>query len=196
MTKTIAAFDFDGTITTKDTLIDFLCFSFGRKAFFLGMMKISFVLVLFKLRLISNHSAKEKMFASFFKGMKIKKFTKLCQSYSIKIDKILNTRAMEKLNWHKHQGHSIVIVSASLENWIVPWAQNNDIHTIIGTQVEISNELITGKFSTKNCYGSEKVNRLLALFPNRKEYQLYTYGDSRGDRELLEASDYKFLKCF
>lgn len=61
---------------------------------------------------------------------------------------------------------------------------------MIGTQVETDKEgRLTGRFKTKNCYGAEKVMRLLAWEPNRKEYRLKAYGDSRGDREMLQFAD-------
>jgi phosphoserine phosphatase len=48
-------------------------------------------------------------------------------------------------------------------------------------------------FISKNCYGQEKVNRLLEVEPDRKNYYLYAYGDSRGDREMLAFADFPTL---
>ena len=60
----------------------------------------------------------------------------------------------------------------------------------IGTKVEVDLDgKLTGRFLTKNCYGPEKVNRLLEIEPDRKNYFLYAYGDSRGDKEMLECAD-------
>ena len=50
--------------------------------------------------------------------------------------------------------------------------------------------MITGRFKTPNCYGQQKVERLLELEPARDTYLLYAYGDSLGDRELLALADY------
>ncbi len=48
---------------------------------------------------------------------------------------------------------------------------------------------LTGRFSSRNCYGQEKVNRLLRVEPHRETYRLIAYGDSRGDREMLAFAD-------
>ena len=74
--------------------------------------------------------------------------------------------------------------------------KKNNIDRVIGTQIKIENGAIKGRFKTKNCYGKEKVNRFLSIFPEREQYHLYAYGDSKGDKELLTLADEKFYKCF
>lgn len=196
MSLKVAAFDFDGTLTTKDTLLDFLTFCFGLKKVGIGFLYLSPVLLLYKLRLISNERAKEKVFSFFFKGMKSVRWAQLCNDYQYEIDKIINPKALAKLLWHIDRGDLVFIVSASIENWIIPWADRNNIPTVIATQIEIVNGVVTGKFKSKNCYGPEKANRLKSVLFNQSEYQLYAYGDTNGDRELLEMADHKFYRCF
>ncbi len=61
---------------------------------------------------------------------------------------------------------------------------------------KIKNGIVTGKFSTKNCYGIEKANRVQEVY-NFDDYDhIYAYGDSRGDKELLELADESFYKPF
>ena len=69
--KRIAAFDFDGTITRKDTLIEFLRFAGGSARLYVVFALYSPLLVLMKLKLYSNQKAKEKIFAHYFKSMPI-----------------------------------------------------------------------------------------------------------------------------
>ena len=67
---------------------------------------------------------------------------------------------------------------------------------LIATRLEIKDDLMTGKFLTKNCYGIEKVNRVKEAY-NLDDYDcIYVYGDSRGDKELLELADKSFYKPF
>jgi len=188
----IAAFDFDGTITKKDTFIDFLVFAFGLRKFLKGIFKFSPMLSLYKIGVLPNYYVKERLFMYFFKEYNIGKFNKLCESYSSRINQILNVQIIEKIHWHKRRGDKVVIISASIENWIQPWANKNHIDYVIGTVPEVKNEKLTGKFFTKNCYGIEKINRLLKIFPNRDDFLLYAYGDSKGDKELLAFADKSF----
>lgn len=193
--KVIAAFDFDGTITTKDTLFDFIKFYHGRWSLWLGLLFLTPTLFLFKAKMISNERAKEKMLSFFFKGESYEIFLKECEAYKTQIDTIINSKAKEKIAWHQQKGHKVVILSASIDLWILPWAKSLGIETI-STQLDIKNNIVTGKLSSKNCHGQEKVNRLLAVYPKRDDYILYAYGDSKGDFELLAFADKPFYRCF
>lgn len=192
----LSLFDFDGTITTDDSLISFIRFVVGDAKFIWGMTLLSPMLTAYKLKLIPNYRAKQYILSYFFKGMAKEKFMQVAKEYSLKhIDTILRPKAMEKIAWHKEQGHKIVIVSASIECWLKPWCDKNDLD-LIATKLEVKDGIVTGKFLTKNCYGIEKANRVQEQYNLGDCDHIYAYGDSRGDRELLELADEKFYKPF
>ena len=94
MTKTLALFDFDGTITTDDSLLKFIRFVVGDIRFVIGLVVLSPILVAFKFRLIPNYKAKQKMLSWFFKGCSEQRFNQVANEYSLKhIDKILRPKA-------------------------------------------------------------------------------------------------------
>ena len=198
MTKEIiAVFDFDGTITKKDTLLEFIKFSKGKKSFYLGFFLFSPLLVAMKLKLYPNWKAKQKIFSYFYKGVKIEQFNDWGNRFSAKINKIVRPKALETIQIHKEKGNKIVIISASIENWILQWAEKVNVNMVLATKIEINKKgLLTGQFLTKNCYGQEKVNRLLKVFPYRNDYKLVVYGDSRGDKELIDFADEGFYNKF
>ncbi len=188
--KIVAAFDFDGTITTKDTLFDFIAFYKGKAKLIGGLIVLSPVLVLYKAGLIKNSFAKQILFSWFFKGENSAVFGQKCSQYAIRISSICKPSVLDKINWHQQNGHSVLIVSASIDRWIRPWAHQMGIPDVLGTIPEEKEGKLTGKFRSENCYGKEKVNRLLSLFPDKESYTLYAYGDSNGDKQLLELADY------
>lgn len=190
----MAFFDFDGTITKDDSLLKFIRFVVGDIRFLVGLVVLSPILVAYKLNLIPNYKAKQKMLSWFFKGYSEDDFRKVANEYSLNhIDKILRPKAIEKLNWHKEQNHRIVIVSASIDCWLRPWCEKNGFE-LLATKLEIKNKILTGKLLTKNCYGQEKVNRIKESY-NLKEYDnIYAYGDSRGDKEMLELANDSLYK--
>ena len=192
----IALFDFDGTITKDDSLIKFIRFVVGDAKFIAGMVFLSPMLTVYKLGLIPNYKAKQMMLSYFFKGMSEAKLQEVANTYSLNhIDTILRPKAIEKIAWHQEQGHKVVVVSASIECWLKPWCDKNNLE-LIATQLEIKDGIVTGRLRTKNCYGIEKVNRVKEVY-NLDEYEtIYAYGDSRGDRELLELADESFYKPF
>jgi len=192
----LALFDFDGTITTNDSLIKFIRFVVGDARFIWGMILLSPILTVYKLKLIPNYKAKQYVLSYFFKGMSEKKFMQVANEYSLKhIDSILRPKAMEKIEWHKEQGHKIIIVSASIECWLKSWCDKKNLD-LIATKLEIKDGIVTGKFLTKNCYGIEKINRVNENYDLNEYDYIYAYGDSHGDKELLELADESFYKPF
>lgn len=195
--KRIAAFDFDGTISRKDTLIEFLRFAGGDVRFYAVFALYSPLLVLMKLKLYSNQKTKEKIFAHYFKDMPIEQFDDLCRRFfEQKEQSLIYAEAKAQITKHKAQGDEVVIISASIENWVRHFAEALKADKLLATQVEVQNGKLTGHFLTSNCYGKEKVNRLLSAYPERESYYLIAYGDSRGDRELLQFADERHYKQF
>ena len=191
--RKIVAFDFDGTLTTKDTLLAFIRYAKGSTGFWLGFLRYAPQLVLMKLGIYPNWKAKQKVFAYFFKGMTLEAFDALCRRFAHDHLHLLRSQGIKTLMQAQDDGAEVVIVSASIDNWVQPFF--TDV-TVIGTQIEVEDGVLTGRFLTNNCYGQEKVNRLLAHFPNRQDYHLTAYGDSRGDQELLAFADESHYKPF
>lgn len=194
----VYAFDFDGTITKRDTLIEFIRYAKGNLRFLAVFLLFSPVLVLMKLHLYPNYKAKQKLFSLFFKGMKIDDFDSICRQFAIDNGKLLREKALSEIADALKECAPILIVSASIDNWIRPFFddyEGNKI-TVLGTKIETANGLITGRFISKNCYGEEKVKRIKDVFPNRNEYYLIAFGDSRGDKEMLEYADERHYKPF
>jgi len=193
---TLSLFDFDGTITTDDSFIKFIRYCVGDIKTAGGMLCLSPMLISYKLKLIPNYRAKQRMLSYFFKGMDERQFQKLAKEYSLNhIDTIVRPKAIEKITWHKDQGHTIVVVSASIECWLKPWCDKHGLD-LIATKLEKEEGSITGKLLTKNCYGIEKTNRINEEY-NLSDYEyIYAYGDSQGDKELLTLANESFYKPF
>ena len=191
--KKICAFDFDGTLTTKDTLLEFIRFAKGTLAFGWGFMRYAHLLVLMKLGLYPNWKAKQKVFAHFFKDTTLEDFDAICQEFTASSRYLLRPKGIETINQALSEGSEVLIVSASIDNWVQPFFPQVKV---LGTQIEVVDGKLTGRFLTKNCYGEEKVNRLKAIYPNRQDYHLTAFGDSNGDKELLAWADESHFKPF
>ena len=192
----IAFFDFDGTITKEDSTIKFIRYMVGDIKFFIGVFLLLPVIILYKVKIVSNNLIKQIIITYFFKGKDIIEFQKKSEYFSLnQIDSIIRKKAMEKIYWHKENGHVIVIVSASIDLWLKPWCEKNNI-AFISTMLEIKDKTITGKIFKKNCYGPEKVKRIRELY-NLSDYKyIYAYGNSRGDHEMLDIADERHYKPF
>ena len=191
--KKVYAFDFDGTLTNRDSLLAFIRYAKGTTAFCLGFLLHAPWLVLMLLGLYPNWKAKQRVFSYFFRGMPLEAFDTLCQAFAKDNRHLLRPLALQAIEKARSEEAEVVIVSASIDNWVQPFFPDVKV---IGTQVEVINGRLTGRFLTKNCYGQEKVNRLLAFLPDRHTYKLIAYGDSRGDQELLAFADEAHFKPF
>lgn len=194
--KNVALFDFDGTITEKDTLFDFIRFTHGNRGFIRCLLFNIWNLVLYAIKLRTNEKAKEKLLATILTGERTSLFKEQCELYcKERIPQILNKKAVAIIQRHKSKGEALYIVSASPEDWITPWALANGFTGVIATQLEKKDGSLTGNFSSRNCYGNEKVNRLKKQFPIREDYYIYAYGDSNSDKPMLEyANEGNFIK--
>lgn len=204
--KRLYAFDFDGTLTTADTLLVFIRYACGTWRFVWGFLVHSPLLVLMKLKLYPNYRAKQRIFAWFFRGMATETFDALCRRFAEDNACLIRPKAKALLSKLFAEGESVCVVSASIDNWVRPFfdqlivGSGSDFR-VIGTKVEVDSDgRLTGRFLTNNCYGQEKVRRVLAEYPDlaskRSSYKVEAYGDSRGDRELLAFADNAFYRPF
>ena len=191
--KQVVAFDFDGTLTTRDTLLAFIRYAKGTRAFLWGFLRHAHLLVLMKLGFYPNWKAKQRVFSYFFKGMSLDVFDALCQQFAADNHHLLRPEGIQAVQQAQADGAEVLIVSASIDNWVQPFFPSVKV---VGTQIEVANGRLTGRFLTPNCYGEEKVRRILALYPDRHEYHLTAYGDSRGDKQLLAFADEAHYKPF
>ena len=114
----VYAFDFDGTLTTRDTFLAFIRHARGNLAFLWGMLLHSPWLVLMKLGLYPNWKAKQRVFAHFFKGMTIDDFNQQCWFFAYDKRSLIRPKAIEALRQAQAEGARVLIVSASVENWV------------------------------------------------------------------------------
>ncbi|HXN06167.1 MAG TPA: HAD-IB family hydrolase [Nitrospiria bacterium] len=185
----LALFDFDGTISDKDSFIDLIIFIRGRVVFFLGILLLSPVLLLYKLGVVPNWKAKEIVIGLFLKGMSKETFETECRKYSkVRLPAILRKRALEKLAWHKARQDRIVIVTASMDSWLKDWCECEGFD-LISTRLETREGILTGKLATKNCYGMEKVRRIMEKYSLADFEEVYAYGDNVKDKEMLSLAN-------
>lgn len=190
----IAFFDFDGTITHKDTMFQFIRFSNGIFRYTIGLLVLSPVLISFKLGLLPNWKAKERLFSFYFKGMSEETALLWGQKFSEQvIPGLLRPEAIREIELHQQSGTKMVIVTASFSIWLKGWCYLNNFE-LIATECEVEKGRLTGFMKGKNCHGKEKVRRIREKYNLDQFDQIYAYGDSRADMEMLNLADFKYLK--
>lgn len=203
MQKTyIHTFDFDGTLTTADTMIELIRFVRGTTGLLTGLACLSPLLILMKLGLYSNWRAKERLLAWFFGGMPEADFNRLCNDFAQARQDLIRPQAIDMIRTLNAKGQQTVIVSASAENWVSKMAELafGAETTVTGTRLEVSNGKITGHIDGANCYGAEKARRIQEYLDShnisREQCLITAYGDSRGDKEMIDYADKSYYKPF
>lgn len=193
--KIVAAFDFDGTLTKHDTLIPFGLYVLGFFRWGLALFCLLPWVLLFCLSLISRKALKEKLLTLFFRGMSYAELEEKAAFFVVEfLPDMLNEKKMKDLEWHHSQGHYTVLVSASPDIYLIPFAKKYGMDAVLGSKLALKEGLITGRLEGENCRGPEKVRRLQEHLGPEKNYFLYAYGDSAGDRELLQFADKAYFR--
>lgn len=193
----IAAFDFDGTITKRDTLLSFLTFVAGKGQTAKKLALLSPKLLGFLFNLVSRQEAKEAILKRFFEGIPHQQLKEMGQAFakSSVLSHLIYPAALKRLDWHRSQNHRCILISASIDTYLDPWSKKQNFNDLICSKLEVDpNGITTGHLQGPNCWGAEKERRLLELVGPRENFILYAYGDSRGDQELLKMADYPYYR--
>lgn len=191
----VAAFDFDGTITDRDVLFYFLNEVVGPWQAARNWISLVPDFISYAFGLQSRTQLKEKVFGKFFYGLTEENFKNkgyLFAHNSVK--KYIRTKAAHRFQWHQSQGHRCVLVTANIDVVVEPWAQQWGFHDVISVKCAVIDDKMSGKLVGPNCWGPQKVKYLVERIGPRDSYILYAYGNSRGDKELLEIADYAYYR--
>lgn len=182
-------FDFDGTITSLDSFILFSYRSVSTTSF-LKFYIISIPLFLF----LTKEKIKERFF-QLFMNKKLNSFNRICDAFSKNhLPKFIKKSFIDYISFLGPQS-KVVIVSASISNYLEPWCKKMKFD-LISTELEVKNGKLTGRFSTPNCNGIEKVVRIQEKY-NLSDYdEIHVFGNSKGDFPMLKLGTHKYFKFF
>lgn len=192
--KCLAVYDFDGTITHRDSFISFLKFVKPDLAFYFHLWLSMPDIFLYGSGLMNKKMLKEKLLQTFCGKLSVVQFKKLCDQFSEnEIQKIIRPRAFENIIQQKADGYEVVILTASIENYLLDWCRKLKLK-LIGTKLIQDKNKMLFEIDGENCSGSEKVKRLLMVY-DLKEFEITIgYGNTKSDlpfMNLMTESHYK-----
>ena len=194
--RPIVAFDFDGTLTTHDSFTAFLAWKAEPFRYFVGLARLLPHIVAFGLKR-DRGRLKAAAVASFLGGEPIEQLQAEADTFAM--EKVLGMLRPDALqawrNW-RAQGALMVIVTASPETLVHPFARGLGADRLIGTRLHLDEQgRVTGGFIGPNCRGPEKVQRLREAFGEDVKLAA-AYGDTAGDREMLQLAEVKGYRIF
>ncbi len=192
----LCLFDFDGTISCRDTFLLFLREVVGPARFSSKCVLLAPHIFLFCIGRLSNHDLKERFLQKFLAGKDYTALSRLAENLTqTKLHSIIRMPALDQLQWHRQNNDEIVIVSASLDLILAPWCKKNG-YKLLATRPESIKGKLTGRICGNNCRGQEKIHRVHKHFALDSYDEIWAYGDSPGDYAMLKIADVAFYKPF
>jgi len=194
----LALFDFDGTISDRDSFLLFMRSTHGWR-FYRTCLSLSPLIGLFLAGRYPNERLKSAFLKRLFRGDAQEEVVRLAQDYCSRVvPGIIRPAALETLARHRQDGSVLAVVTATPRIILEPWCLEQGV-AIIGTELEVDDQRrLTGRLQGANCRGEEKVRRILARYRLADFSRVYAYGDTRGDLPMLDlaAPPDRFYKPF
>ncbi len=180
-------FDFDGTLTTTDTLWPLACLlSEGHRHRRAMRTAVLLSLVQLKLGLMTNTSFKKRFLQLTLQDESKSRIDGLAQKFhEAKLDPMLNRDVFQELAKHTAAGDHVYLVSSNFDFFLEPLRERWNLKGIFATRAEVMESKFTGQILGRACHGKEKLARVLACFGEKQIREAVAYGNSRSDWFLL-----------
>lgn len=194
--RPIVAFDFDGTLTVRDSFKAFLRWRAGPVRYALGLARLAPGALAYLVHR-DRGRIKAQAVAEFLKGIPKSQLEAEAKAFADAVaPRFLRPDALSKWRLWRAEGAQLVIVTASPREVVAPFAQALDADRLIATELAFDSEQrVTGRFASPNCRGPEKVTRLEAAFGPGLRLRA-AYGDTSGDHEMLAIAEERGLRVF
>ncbi|MGM3175815.1 HAD family hydrolase [Dickeya lacustris] len=184
----LAVFDFDGTLTKRDSFVPFLYFAFGKRVFTQRLVRLVIPTLKFIGRRMTRDELKAALIQIFLTGIEARwvesKAVDFCEQYWARL---MRPSGLVGVASQVNAGAIVTLCSASPAIVLKPFAEKLGIR-LIGTNLEVKDGILTGRISGDNCRCAQKVLRLEAEYGPLCAYHLRAWGDTRGDYEMLAVA--------
>ncbi|HEX2734028.1 MAG TPA: HAD-IB family hydrolase [Polyangiaceae bacterium] len=190
----LALFDFDGTITSADTFTPFIYYATSKPRQVLGTAVLAPALLAHRLRMLRATHMRQAAAVAAFAGAKLETLHELGARYARDtLPNVMRKSSLERIRFHREQGDTIALVSASLDLYLLPWAEPLGLQ-VISTRLEVRGGYCSGRYLEGDCTGPEKARRVRRQFDLQRFETVYAYGDTREDFPLLELATKRFFR--
>lgn len=192
----LALFDFDGTLTRRDTYTRLLRYAAGSARFYTSVAMLLPAFAGYIIGRVSRTDLKIRILTQCLGGCPLARYHELANQFARDhVPRLLREDAVQCLRWHRNRGDRVIVVSASMREWLEPFCREHNVE-LLCTEVEVMGGRLTGRLASANCSGVEKVRRLQRHVDLTHYDVIHAYGDSRGDRELLAIAHHAWYRRF
>jgi HAD superfamily hydrolase (TIGR01490 family) len=180
----LALFDFDNTLTVCDGYSRFLRRVATPQQLSQAKWKIGPWLLAYRAGLISAHHIRKRVTQVAFTGRNAAEIIAHGTVYAREtLPATLRPEAMQRLEWHKSQGHEIAVVSGSLDVYLQPWCEQQGV-ALICNRLEAIEGRLTGRYAGGDV-APYKAREICKRYDLSKYERIHAYGDSREDKPML-----------
>lgn len=190
----LALFDFDGTITTHETMPAFMRRAVTPLRRALGVPVFAPMLAGYRMGLVSGTAIRNAVTMFGFRGVPAARVHAAGERFAAEyLAGVLRPEAMQRIAWHQARGDTVVLVSGGLDAYLAPWCRQHGLDLICST-LETRDDRLTGRYRGAQCVGEEKARRV------RERYELaaydlcHAYGDTHEDDAMLALAQRRYFK--
>lgn len=183
--RQLALFDFDGTITTRETMPGFMRASVGRGRRWVGTVALAPLVLVYRLGLVSGTTIRRVVVRVGYRGMPMAALQAAGHAFAMHVlPGLLRGEAMQRIAWHRAQGHTVVVVSGGLDAYLAPWCHAHGLD-LLCSSLEQRGGVLTGRYLGPQCVLAGKVRRVRGRYDLASYSVIHAYGDTHEDHALL-----------
>ncbi len=189
----LALFDFDHTITVRDTYAGFLRRIATPQQLARAKWSVGPWLLGYRAKLLSAKAVRARVTHVGFAGRDADEIAAHGEPYARDtLSRLLRPEMMQQIEWHHAQGHTVVLVSASLDLYLRPWCAQHGLE-LICNRLEQHAGRLTGRYADGDC-GPHKVREIRARYDLTQFERIHAYGDSREDKPMLALAHERWYR--
>jgi len=190
VTVDLALFDFDGTLTTRETFPDFMRYAVARPRLLVGGVLLAPVVFGYRRGWVAGNPTRASIVQMGLRGVDAVRLRMQGEAFARDVlPGVLRPEAMARLAWHRERGDRIVVVSGGLEVYLAPWCAAQGVELACSVLAERDGR-ITG-YGGRQCVGEEKVRRVRALCDPQAYAAIHAYGDTHEDNAMLAMAHHR-----
>jgi HAD superfamily hydrolase (TIGR01490 family) len=189
----LALFDFDHTVTTCDTYSRFLRRVATPAQLASAKWTVGPWLLGYRLKLLSAERIRHRVTAQVFPGRAPGDIEAQGLVYARDdLPALLRPEVMGRIDWHRSQGHDVVLVSASLDVYLQPWCVQHGLEMLCNA-LEVRDGRLTGRYARRDI-GPHKAEEIRQRYDLSRYARVHAYGDSREDRPMLALAHERWYR--
>lgn len=190
----LALFDFDGTISDRELFADFVACAVPAQRLRLGRWRFLPMVLGYKLGLVSGSTIRASVAAYGFRGLNGERVEQSGRRFADEVvANAIRPEALQRIAWHREQGDTVVVVSGAFDLYLRHWCERHGLD-LICSSLESQDGVLTGRYRGAQCVGPEKPRRIRERYDLSRYQQIYAYGDTREDLDMLALAHRRWYR--